>query len=83
MEKLEQEFGIFEVKKHLSRLLNDVRNGGVITITNRGKPIAQIVPYFEQRKAPMETVMERFRKIRNAATSSGSVKDYIRKGRSF
>ena len=83
MEEMEQEFGIFEVKKHLSRLLVDVRNGAIITITNRGTPIAQIVPYLERRKAPMDEVIDSFRRIRAAATSSDNVKEYIRKGRRY
>lgn len=36
--------GIREIKTHLSRYLQDVRNGDEIIITDRGKAVAQIVP---------------------------------------
>jgi len=73
--------GIFEAKKHLSRLLDTVQEGTILTITNRGTPIAQIVPYREPRHTPMDDVIDRFRRIRSAVKSSDNVKDYIRAGR--
>lgn len=38
------EVGAFEAKTHLSRLLADVRDGAVVTITLRGVPVAKLVP---------------------------------------
>ena len=36
--------GAFDAKTHLSRLLEDVREGAVVTITVRGIPVAKLVP---------------------------------------
>jgi prevent-host-death family protein len=36
--------GTFEAKTHLTRLLERVANGERIMITNRGKPVAMLVP---------------------------------------
>jgi prevent-host-death family protein len=36
--------GIRELKAHLSKYLRDVKNGGVIVVSERGRVIAQIVP---------------------------------------
>jgi prevent-host-death family protein len=36
--------GAFEAKTHFSRLLEEVKRGGEITITQRGKPVARLVP---------------------------------------
>jgi prevent-host-death family protein len=36
--------GVREAKAKLSRLLQDVRRGGAWVITERGKPIARLVP---------------------------------------
>ena len=83
MDELNQELGIFEVKKHLSKLLQDVRHGGIITITHRGVPVAQIVPYKERRDRPMDEVLNMFRKVRTGATSADNVKDYVRTGRRY
>jgi prevent-host-death family protein len=36
--------GAFEAKTHLSRLLEEVRGGKIITITRRGVPVAVLAP---------------------------------------
>jgi len=36
--------GTFEAKTHLTRLLERVAKGERIVITNRGKPVAMLVP---------------------------------------
>ena len=38
------EVGSYEAKTHLSKLLERVRRGEKITITRRGKPIAELRP---------------------------------------
>jgi prevent-host-death family protein len=50
------EIGIRELRDGLSRHLDVVREGGTITVTDHGKPIARIVPVgrltkYEQMKA--------------------------------
>lgn len=81
-EKPEIQIGTFEAKKHLSKLLVDVRRGKAYVITSRGKPIARLVPYLEGRTTPMEELLDSFRRIRGSVTASDNVKGYIRKGRS-
>jgi prevent-host-death family protein len=39
-----KEAGIREVRQNLSALLDEVRKGREITITDRGKPVARLVP---------------------------------------
>ena len=39
-----REIGAFEAKTHLSELLAEVEAGETVTITRRGKPVAQLVP---------------------------------------
>ena len=39
-----REVGAFEAKTHLSALLESVQLGEQITITKRGKPVAQLMP---------------------------------------
>ncbi len=36
--------GVFEAKNRLSALLDEVKLGGEVLITRRGKPIARLVP---------------------------------------
>jgi prevent-host-death family protein len=46
-------YSTYEAKARLSELLERVRKGDVVTITHRGKPIAEVRP-IEQRDASLE-----------------------------
>jgi prevent-host-death family protein len=39
-----REVGAYDAKTHLPQLLRDVEQGDSITITVRGKPVAELVP---------------------------------------
>lgn len=41
---MDREVGAYEAKTHLPRLLRDVAQGDRITITVRGRPVAELVP---------------------------------------
>ena len=48
------EVAVFEAKNKLSALLAEVARGGDVTITNRGVPVAKLVPIgpvFDREKA--------------------------------
>ena len=48
------EVAVFEAKNRLSALLAEVARGGDVTITNRGVPVAKLVPIgpvFDREKA--------------------------------
>lgn len=52
-----QTVGTFEAKTHLTRLLERVTRGERILITNRGKPVAMLVPpEAEQRQDAAQVV---------------------------
>jgi prevent-host-death family protein len=38
------EVGVRELKAHLSRYLAEVRDGAEVTVTDRGRPVARLVP---------------------------------------
>ena len=44
--------GIRDLKSHLSEILERVERGEVVSVTNRGRPIARIVPAIDA--APIE-----------------------------
>lgn len=46
--------GIREFKARLSYYLQRVKEGGTVVITDRGKPIAQIVPYARTNEERLE-----------------------------
>lgn len=54
--------GVREAKENLSRLLRDVREGREWVITDRGRPVARLVP-IEERELP---IGERLRRLEEA-----------------
>ena len=44
------EVGIRELRNHLSRYLDEVRNGEEIVVTDRGRAVARLVPLSGERK---------------------------------
>jgi prevent-host-death family protein len=49
--------GVSELKAHLSEYLNQVKAGGEILITDRGKPVARLVP-IARSKSHKETLIQ-------------------------
>ncbi len=50
--------GIRELKTHLSKYIKNVKNGGEITISERGKAVARIIPFNKKTKqSPIETIL--------------------------
>lgn len=49
--------GTFEAKTHLTRLLGRVASGEKIIITNRGHPVAMLVPPETERAGDITTVV--------------------------
>jgi prevent-host-death family protein len=47
--ELLMEVGIRELKNHLSRYLDRVRDGDEIVVTDRGRAIARVVPFGDER----------------------------------
>lgn len=43
------ETGVRELRDHLSRYLNAVRNGQEVTVTDHGKAVARLVPFDQSR----------------------------------
>ena len=53
---LTQAVGVRDAKANLSRLLRDVQRGGEWTITERGRPIAKLVPISREQTPLAERV---------------------------
>ena len=77
----EKTVGAFAAKTHLSRLLDEVRSGQTISITKRGKVVAQLVPPPSQR-ADAAALLDRLHAFR-AQTKQGkeSLRELIDEGR--
>lgn len=76
--------GSFEAKTHLSRLLEEVKNGAEVTITKRGKPVARLIPYREKKKKKnKKEVISKFADIRGSVEGAVNVKEFINEGRKY
>ena len=76
--------GSFEAKTHLSRLIDEVQNGGEFIITKRGKPLAKLVRYKEtDEHMKLSDVVEQFDEIRNSVKGKVDIEAYIREGRKY
>jgi prevent-host-death family protein len=76
-----REVGAYDAKTHLPQLLRDVERGDRVTITVRGKPVAELVP---ARRAGGRTgdpvrAMQQFEPVRGV--DPVVVADWIQEGR--
>jgi prevent-host-death family protein len=61
-------FSIYETKAKLSELLRRVKAGQDLIVTERGRPIAKIVPY---QAAETETLSERVERLKESGQIIG------------
>jgi prevent-host-death family protein len=77
----EKTIGAFEAKTHLSRLLAEVEAGQSISITKRGKVVAQLVPPPSQR-ADAAALLARLQAFRaRTKHGKGPLRELIDEGR--
>jgi prevent-host-death family protein len=77
------EIGAYNTKTHLAALLREVQAGGHFTITQRGRPVAELVPYgTSRRRARPEAAREMRAFMRNQTpTATVDIKQLIDEGR--
>lgn len=73
-----QTISIAEGKKHLSRLIRDASSGkGEIVLTNRGKPVAVLIPYESYRDSKRVAGLRGIMEARVAYGEAGLKADEI------
>lgn len=76
--------GSFEAKTHLSGLIDEVQNGTEFIITNRGKPVAKLIPYrTDDENYRLNDIIDNFGEIRKSVKGSADIKSYISEGRKY
>jgi len=82
-----QVYSIYDTKTHLSRIIRRVKAGHEIVISERGNPIAKVVPFkkrepFEDRIARLRSsgaiLSARTRTIPKAAHRPGGLKRFLK-----
>jgi prevent-host-death family protein len=82
-----REVAVYEAKSRLSELLLEVENGGQITITRRGVPIARLVSATAPKRAAISqrqqvgATFERLKALREGVALKGKIKDIAAEGR--
>ncbi|TPW12183.1 MAG: prevent-host-death family protein [Halothiobacillaceae bacterium] len=73
--------GSYEAKTHLPALLKEVAEGKRISITNKGRPVAMLVPIESEKPAVGELIAE-IKALRQGITLGDmTLKEMIAKGR--
>ena len=76
------EIGAFDAKTRLSEILRKVEEGERFTITNRGKPVADIVPtQMKDKRRAAEAVRRLLAMPKIEGVSSETVREWIVEGR--
>ena len=65
------EIGSYEAKTHLPKLLERVRRGERITITRRGKPIAELRPVLKMDRTGLREALARLDESRARLRARG------------
>lgn len=65
-------FSIYEAKAKLSELLRTIKRGGEVIITDRGKPVAKVVPYTEEYD--IEKILKRLKQSGHLVEAKTAVK---------
>ncbi|MDR0321643.1 MAG: type II toxin-antitoxin system prevent-host-death family antitoxin [Treponema sp.] len=79
-----QQIGIFEAKTHLSQIIEKVKNGADFIITNRGEPVAKIIPIEQEKQMTRKEAVEKMIELRKnyrGESSSFNVRKAIEEGR--
>ena len=78
-----KQVGVYNAKTHLTKLLDEVEQGEMITITRHGKPVARLVPITPPRR-DVSQVIEEILAARKGRTLGGvTIRELIEEGRRF
>jgi prevent-host-death family protein len=65
--------GIREARQNLTALIDEVRKGHEVTITDRGRPVARLVPPRSERAAPFAGRADFRKRMSGLSTSLAEV----------
>jgi prevent-host-death family protein len=76
-----EEIGSYDAKTKLPEILRRVEAGESFTITNRGKPIADVVPSRATRRLKCKAAISNIKKAKKYEVSDSELKDMMESGR--
>jgi len=78
---MQEEIGSYDAKTKLPEILRRVESGESFTITNRGKPVADIVPSRAGSRLKTQIAIENILKVRKHQVSDETLSDLKEAGR--
>jgi len=70
---IREQVGSYDAKTKLPEILRKVEAGKNYTITNRGKPVADLIPSHASRKAKAQTAIDNLLKARKPIVSEADL----------
>jgi prevent-host-death family protein len=83
---LNQQIGAFEAKTHFSKIIEQVERGDDFIVTKRGKPVAKIIPFVQEKQMTRKEAIEALREMRKLYRGNpgdDNIKDLINEGRKY
>ena len=80
----QQQIGAFEAKTHFSQIIEKVEHGADFVITRRGKPVAKIIPFKQEKEMTFKEAVYRLtemRKLYRGEPGSFNIREAIEEGR--
>jgi prevent-host-death family protein len=78
---MQNEIGSYDAKTKLPEILRRVESGEAFTITNRGKPIADLIPCRSGGRAKTEAAISNILNAKKHKVSDQALKDLMQSGR--
>ena len=75
------EYGVYEAKTKLADLIRQVQQGGSVTITNRGEPVAELVAATGRTARQTEEAIAAIKSIRSAGIDQAKFFEMRARGR--
>ena len=75
------EYGVYEAKTKLAELIKQVQHGGRVTITNRGEPVADLVPSAGRAARQTEEAIAAIKAIRSGRIDQAQFAEMRARGR--
>jgi prevent-host-death family protein len=83
---MQQQIGAFEAKTHFSQIIQEVEGGSDFVITRRGKPVAKIIPFQQEKEMTYKDAVEKFwefRKLYRGEPGDDNIRELIEEGRRY
>ena len=76
-----QTVGVHEAKTHLSRLVDEVANGGTIEIARHGVPVARLVPVGRHSSESVDQAVAQIKALPRRRLKGVTVGELVQAGR--